>query len=129
LYFRLLFPETNLFPSYLIFSLYNKNNQKNIKQTYKYTYYQKYHYRITSNISTTESTKIILKSNKNWNLWFYIKASITNRVWKYYDLYIKREDFPKLVEPVEPIYNNIKIIILTVIFIIINSSSSVKTPA
>jgi hypothetical protein len=76
----------------------------------------------------TETTKVILKSNKSWDLWFYIKASKADRIWKYYDLYIKREDFPKLVEPVKPIYSNIKIIISIVIPIIVSSNSLIETP-
>jgi hypothetical protein len=77
----------------------------------------------------TESTKVILKSNKNWDLWFHIKVSIANRVWKYYDLYIKKENLPKLVEPVKPVYSNIKVIISAVIPIVISSSGSVETLA
>jgi hypothetical protein len=77
---------------------------------------------------TTESTKIILKSNKSWDLWFYIKASIADRVWKYYNLYIKKENLPKLVEPIKPVYSDIKVIISAVIPIVISSSGSVETP-
>jgi hypothetical protein len=54
---------------------------------------------------------------------------MADRVWKYYDLYIKKEDLPKLVEPVKPVYSNIKVIILAVILIIVSSSSLVETPA
>jgi hypothetical protein len=79
-------------------------------------------------MSTTESTKAILKSNKNWDLWFYIKVSIAGRIWKYYNLYIKKKDFPKLIELVEPVYSNIKIIISAVIPIVISSNSLVETP-
>jgi hypothetical protein len=77
---------------------------------------------------TTESTKVLLKSNKNWDLWLYIKAFIANRVWKYYNLYIKKEDFPKLVEPVKPVYSNIKVIISVVILAVVSLSGSVETP-
>jgi hypothetical protein len=78
---------------------------------------------------TTKSTKVILKSNKSWDLWFYIKAFMADRIWKYYNLYIKKENLPKLVEPVKPVYSNIKVIISAVIPIVISSSNSVKTPA
>jgi hypothetical protein len=78
---------------------------------------------------TTESTKVILKSNKSWDLWFHIKASTADRVWKYYDLYIKKEDLPKLMEPIKPVYSNIKVIILAVIPAVISSSGSIETPA
>jgi hypothetical protein len=78
---------------------------------------------------TTESTKIILKSNKNWDLWFHIKAFTADRVWKYYDPYVKKEDLPKLVGPVEPVYSDIKIIISAVIPVVISSNGSVETPA
>jgi hypothetical protein len=78
---------------------------------------------------TTESTKVILKSNKSWDLWFHIKVSIADRVWKYCNLYVKKEDLPKLVEPVKPVYSNIKVIISAVIPVIVSSSSSVETPA
>jgi hypothetical protein len=78
---------------------------------------------------TTESTKVILKSNKSWDLWFYIKAFTVDRVWKYYDLYIKKEDLPKLVEPIKPVYSNIKVIISAVIPTVISSSSSIETLA
>jgi hypothetical protein len=33
------------------------------------------------------------------------------------------------VEPIKPVYSNIKIIISTVISIVVSSSSSIKTPA
>jgi hypothetical protein len=78
---------------------------------------------------TTESTKVILKSNKSWDLWFHIKAFTADRIWKYYDLYVKKEDLPKLVEPIEPVYSDIKIIILAVIPIIVSSSGLVETSA
>jgi hypothetical protein len=78
---------------------------------------------------TTESTKVILKSNKSWDLWLHIKASIADRVWKYCDLYVKKEDLPKLVEPVKPVYSNIKVIISAVIPIVVSSSGSIETPA
>jgi hypothetical protein len=77
----------------------------------------------------TKSTKVILKSNKSWDLWFYIKAFTADRVRKYYDLYIKKKDFPKLVEPINPVYSNIKVIISAVIPIIISSSGLVETLA
>jgi hypothetical protein len=77
---------------------------------------------------TTKSTKVILKSNKSWDLWFYIKVSTVDRVWKYCDLYVKKKDLPKLMEPIKPIYSNIKVIILAVIPIVVNSSGSVETP-
>jgi hypothetical protein len=76
---------------------------------------------------TTESTKVILKSNKNWDLWLYIKASIADRIWKYYDLYVKKENLPKLVEPIKPIYSDIKVIISAVILVVISSSSLGET--
>ena len=78
---------------------------------------------------TTESTKVILKNNKNWDLWLYIKASTADRVWKYYDLYVKKENLPKLVEPIKPVYSNIKVIISAVIPVVISSSGSKETPA
>jgi hypothetical protein len=78
---------------------------------------------------TTESTKVILKSNKSWDLWLYIKASTADRIWKYCDLYIKKEDLPKLVEPVKPVYSNIKVIISAVIPIVISSNGLVETLA
>jgi hypothetical protein len=78
---------------------------------------------------TIESTKIILKNNKNWDLWFYIKVSITNRVWKYCDLYVKKKDLPKLAELIKPVYSNIKVIILVVIPVVVSSSNLVETPA
>jgi hypothetical protein len=52
---------------------------------------------------------------------------MVDRVWKYYDLYIKKENFLKLVEPVEPVYSNIKVIISAVIPIVISSNSLVET--
>jgi hypothetical protein len=76
----------------------------------------------------TESTKVILKNNKSWDLWFYIKTSIIDRVWKYYDLYIKKKNLPKLVELVEPVYSDIKVIISAVILVVVSSSSLVETP-
>jgi hypothetical protein len=78
---------------------------------------------------TTESTKVILKSNESWDLWFYIKASTADRVWKYYNLYIKKEDLPKLVEPIEPVYSDIKVIISIVIPTVVSLSGSIETPA
>jgi hypothetical protein len=40
-----------------------------------------------------------------------------------------KKDLPKLVEPIKPVYSNIKIIILTVILVIVSSSNSIETPA
>jgi hypothetical protein len=54
---------------------------------------------------------------------------MANRVWKYYDLYIKKENLPKLVEPVKPVYSNIKVIILAVIPTVISPSGLIETPA
>jgi hypothetical protein len=78
---------------------------------------------------TTESTKVILKSNKSWDFWFYIKAFTADRIWKYYNLYIKKKNLPKLVEPIKPVYSNIKVIILAVIPVVISSSGSIETLA
>jgi hypothetical protein len=78
---------------------------------------------------TTESTKVILKSNESWDLWLHIKASTADRVWKYCDPYVKKEDLPKLVEPVEPVYSDIKVITSAVIPAVVSSSGSVETPA
>jgi hypothetical protein len=78
---------------------------------------------------TTESTKVILKNNKSWDLWFHIKTSTVDRVWKYYNPYIKKKNLPKLVEPVKPVYSNIKVIISAVIPVVISSSGSVETLA
>jgi hypothetical protein len=50
-------------------------------------------------------------------------------MWKYCDPYVKKENLPKLVEPVEPVYMDIKIIILVVTPVVVSSSSSVETPA
>jgi subtilase family serine protease len=54
---------------------------------------------------------------------------MVDRVWKYFDIYVKKENLPKLVEPVKPVYSDIKIIILAVILIVISSSSLAETPA
>jgi hypothetical protein len=54
---------------------------------------------------------------------------MANRVWKYYDLYIKKENLPKLVKPVKPIYSDIKVIISVVIPVVISSSNLVETLA
>jgi hypothetical protein len=54
---------------------------------------------------------------------------MANRVWKYCDLYIKKENLPKLVEPVEPVYSDIKVIISVVIPVVISSSNLVETLA
>jgi hypothetical protein len=54
---------------------------------------------------------------------------MVDRIWKYYDLYIKKENLPKLVEPIKPVYSDIKVIISAVIPAVISWSGSVETPA
>jgi hypothetical protein len=54
---------------------------------------------------------------------------MVGRIWKYYNLYVKKENLPKLVEPVEPIYNDIRVIISAVTPAVVSSNSSIKTPA
>jgi hypothetical protein len=43
-------------------------------------------------------------------------------------IYISRKNFPKLVEPVKPVYSDIKLIISAVIPAVVSLSNLVETP-